>query len=65
MLRQMSRSDWLAWMEWASVRGPIGGPRADFYTSYLAMHIRASQPGAGDRSAEDYKMPWLLPKAIE
>lgn len=58
MLREMSQSDWLAWMEWMSIRGPIGGPRTDFYTSYLAMQIRAAQ-SSGELSLDNFKMPWV------
>jgi hypothetical protein len=57
MLREMSQSDWLGWMEWLSIRGPIGGPRTDFYTSYLAMHT--SGPHAKEVPIAQFKMPWI------
>lgn len=59
----MPQSLWLEWMEWMSVRGPIGGPRADFHTSFLAMHSRAAHQG-GELSVDDFRMPWVTQEDI-
>ena len=48
---------------WASIRGPIGGPRRDYYTSYIAMH--AGKPYTAEVSLDDFKMPWAPPEVDE
>lgn len=63
MLREMSQSQWLAWLEWLSIRGPIGGPRTDFYTSFLAMHLAGSR--GKEASVAEYKMPWITEADLE
>jgi hypothetical protein len=62
MLREMSQSDWLGWLEWLAIRGPIGGPRTDFYTSFVAMH--ASQPQK-EVSITAFKMPWIREEDLQ
>lgn len=47
-----------------SIRGPIGGPRTDFYTSYLAMQIRAAK-SSGELSIDSFKMPWVKLEDLE
>jgi hypothetical protein len=48
-------------MVWAAIRGPIGGPRRDYYTSYIAMH--AGKPYSTEVSLDDFRMPWAKPEA--
>jgi hypothetical protein len=44
-------------MVWAAIRGPIGGPRRDFYASFLAMH--AGKPHDTEVSQSDFMPPWV------
>jgi len=59
LMRWMPRSLWLAWLEWMKIRGPIGGVRQDYYTSFLAMH--AGKPYTTEVSLSDFAMPWVKP----
>jgi hypothetical protein len=49
-------------MEWMSVRGPIGGARTDFYTSFLALH---GAPRDKDTSISQFRMPWIKEEDLE
>jgi hypothetical protein len=51
-------------MAFAKIRGPIGGSRQDFYTSFLAMHLRA-QMSDKPVSLDDVAMPWAPPPEPE
>lgn len=50
-------------MVWATIRGPIGGPRQDYYTSFIAMH--AGKPYSTEVSLRDFDMPWVVPEIEE
>jgi hypothetical protein len=43
-------------MVWAKIRGPIGQPRRDYYTSFVAMH--AGKPYEEEVSLADFDHPW-------
>lgn len=43
-----------------AIRGPIGGPRMDFYASLLAMH--AGGPYERAPKFGDFAMPWAPPQ---
>lgn len=45
------------------VRGPVGGPRRDFYTSMLAMH--AGGPWEKAPKFRDFAMPWARPDPVD
>ena len=47
-----------------AIRGPIGGPRQDFHTSFLAMHLRA-QISDKPVTLKDVAMPWAPPEPQE
>jgi len=55
----LSRSQWLEWMTWMAIRGPIGPQRADFHASLVAMH--AGKPYDKPPSFSDFAMPWAPP----
>jgi hypothetical protein len=47
-------------MVWASIRGPIGGLREDYYTAFLARYGGNQYPA--EVSVEDFRMPWFRPE---
>lgn len=49
-------------MEWITIRGPIGGPRQDYYQANLAMH--AGGPYEKSVPFKDFMMPWLKPGEV-
>jgi len=49
-------------MVWAAIRGPIGGPRRDWYHANLAMH--AGKPYDTAPSQSDF-MPWWVKPELE
>lgn len=57
-LAAISRSQWLEWRQFVEIEGPIGGPRNDFYTSYIAYYA-SRQTHAKDTTLSDFKMPWM------
>ena len=58
----ISRPQLLGWMVWAAIRGPIGGPRRDWYHANLAMH--AGKPYDTAPSQSDF-MPWWVKPELE
>lgn len=63
MLDEMSRGDFLEWMTWAKIRGPVGPPRRDYYTYFLALHSGREWPEKTtvDQLVATFPMPWLKP----
>jgi hypothetical protein len=59
-MRIISRPQLLGWMVWASIRGPIGGLREDYYTAFLARYGGNQYPA--EVSVEDFRMPWFRPE---
>jgi hypothetical protein len=45
-------------MSWVAIRGPVGGPRWDFYTAYVAMHAGGPYAKKVDLS-QFSKFPWV------
>jgi hypothetical protein len=59
----MSRSQFLEWMVYAKIRGPIGPLRQDYYTYYLALHggRQYDEKATVEGIAATFPMPWLDP----
>lgn len=55
----MPVSQWMEWMEWVSIRGPIGGPRQDFYASFVARFAGRPYASTDEADYENFMMPWL------
>lgn len=49
----------MEWLEWVKIRGPIGGPRMDYYFTTLCMLIATLNPNAKEINPEDYAPQWL------
>ena len=56
MLRVLSRTQFMGWMVWAGIRGPIGGPRQDWYHANLAMY--AGKPWPEEVDQDDFLPYW-------
>lgn len=54
----ISRPQFLGWMVWAAIRGPIGGPRQDWYHSHLAMYAGKPYPEGHEVNSEDFLPYW-------
>jgi hypothetical protein len=53
---QLSRSQWLGWLQWMVIRGPIGPQRNDYYTSFISRFSGGTYPA--DTGIEEFAMPW-------
>jgi type II secretory pathway component PulM len=63
LLASVSRSQWLEWIQYMEIRGPIGPHRDDTYAAMISMYSMASrlqQPGT-DISLADFAPPWAQP----
>ena len=53
----------MEWLAWLKLRGPVGGPREDYYNAFLALH---SSPATDKRRyLKDYYPPWTPPESLE
>lgn len=51
------------WMEWAKIRGPVGGPRRDWYHANLTMHAGKPYPADSNLSDGDFLPYWAQREA--
>jgi hypothetical protein len=59
-LASITVPQWREWMEWVNIRGPVGGPRDDYYVAFLAQQSAMwKNPKHGE--FENFMMPWLRP----
>ena len=58
LMKIISRSDLMGWMVWAAIRGPIGGPRQDWYHANLAMYAGKPYPEDYEASYMDFLPHW-------
>lgn len=49
------------WLEWAKIRGPVGGPRRDWYYANLAYY--SGKPLSKDAMPDDLLPYWALREA--
>lgn len=64
----LSRSQYLGWMAWMAVRGPIGPQRQDFYAAIVSMY--AGKPYDQDKDPPELKdflaqMPGYMPPPVD
>jgi hypothetical protein len=64
-LNAITVPDWLEWLEWINIRGPIGGPREDYYTAFIAQQSAGPFRKADDGKFENFIMPWLRPDEVD
>lgn len=51
-------------MEWAKIRGPVGGPRRDWYHANLAMYAGRPYPEDSKLSEVDFLPYWAQREAL-